>query len=218
MKIIALVPIKLNSQRLPHKNILPINGHPLCWHICNTLLQVKEINEVYVYSSNKEVVQYLPAGVCFMERPKYLDGDLIKGFDIYKSFIDEVDADVYVLAHTTSPFIKTSSIKNALSHVLSNEYDSAFSAERIQTFAWYQGVPINYDLSDVPRTQDMEPIWVETSAFFIFRKEIFTVYHRRIGFNPYIQEVSGMEAIDIDEKKDYELACKLAEMENFENE
>ena len=74
---------------------------------------------------------------------------------------------------------------------------------------------INYDLNDVPRTQDMEPIWVETSAFFMFRKEIFTVHNRRIGFNPYIQEVSGIEAVDIDEPKDYELACKLAEVEGI---
>ena len=100
-------------------------------------------------------------------------------------------------------------------HILDGENDSAFSAERIQTFAWYQGKPINYDLNDVPRTQDMEPIWVETSAFFMFKKEIFTVHNRRIGFDPFIQEVSGMEAIDIDEKKDYDFACKLVEMEEI---
>ena len=112
----------------------------------------------------------------------------------------------------TSPFIKSSSIENALFHVLSGGYDSAFSAERVQTFAWYQNRPINYLLDDIPRTQDIEPIWIETSAFFIFKKEIFTVHNRRIGFNPYIQEVSGIEAIDIDEKEDYDFACKLVKV------
>jgi CMP-N-acetylneuraminic acid synthetase len=218
MKTVALVPIKLNSQRLPHKNILPIAGHPLCWHICNVLVQAKGIDEVYVYCSDEAVTQYLPEGTLFKQREKWLDGDLVKGFDIYRSFIDEVDADVYVLAHTTSPFIKVSSIENALCHILSGENDSAFSAERIQTFAWYRGNTINYDLNDVPRTQDMEPIWVETSAFFMFKKEIFTKHNRRIGFNPYIQEVSGIEAVDIDEKKDYDLACKLVEVEEIGNE
>lgn len=213
MRTIALVPIKLNSQRLPHKNILPIAGHPLCWHLCNTLLQVDGIDEVYVYCSDEEVVDFLPEGVIFMRREKWLDGEEVKGFDIYQSFISEVNADIYVLAHTTSPFIKKSSIETALAHVLSGDNDSAFSAERIQTFAWYQGKPINYDLDDVPRTQDMEPIWVETSAFFIFKKEIFTMHNRRIGFNPYIQEVSGIEAVDIDEKADYDFACKLTEID-----
>ena len=215
MKTVALVPIKMNSQRLPHKNILPIAGHPLCWHLCNSLLQVKNIDELYLYCRDEAVTQYLPKGTIFKRREKWLDGDLVKGFDIYRSFINEVDADVYVLAHTTSPFIKACSIENALSHILDGENDSAFSAERIQTFAWYKGKPINYDLNDVPRTQDMEPIWVETSAFFMFKKEVFTIHNRRIGFTPYIQEVSGIEAIDIDEKKDYELACKVAEVEEL---
>lgn len=218
MKTVALVPIKLDSQRLPHKNILPIAGHPLCWYLCNSLIQVKGINEVYVYCSDEAIIQYLPKGIIFKQREKWLDGNLVKGFDIYQNFINDVDADVYVLAHTTSPFVKISSIENALSHILSGENDSAFSAEKIQTFAWYEGKPVNYSLDDVPRTQDIEPVWIETSAFFMFEKEIFTVYNRRIGFNPYIQEVSGIEALDIDEKKDYEFACKLAEVEGIKNE
>jgi len=215
MKTVALIPIKLNSQRLPHKNILPIAGHPLCWHLCNTLNKAKGIDEVYVYCSDPAVKEYIPEETTFLQRPKWLDEDQVKGFDIYREFIKTVDADVYVLAHTTSPFIKVESVENALSHILDGTNDSAFSAERIQTFAWYQGKPINYDLNDVPRTQDMEPIWVETSAFFMFKKEIFTVHNRRIGFDPYIQEVSGIEAVDIDEKKDYDLACKLAEAEGI---
>ncbi len=215
MKTVAFVPIKLNSQRLPHKNILPIAGHPLCWHLCNTLNQVKGIDEVYVYCSDPAVKQYIPEETKFLQRPERLDGDLVKGFEIYSEFIRTVDADVYILAHTTSPFIKVSSVQTALEHILSGENDSAFSAERIQTFAWYKGSPVNYDLNDVPRTQDLEPVWVETSAFFMFRKEIFTVHNRRIGYHPYIQEVSGIEAVDIDEKKDYDMACMLAKAEGI---
>lgn len=215
MKIVAFVPIKLTSQRLPHKNILPIAEHPLSWHIVNSLLKSRGIDEVYVYCSDSKIMEYLPEGVILKIRDERLDGDNIKGFDIYSSFINEVDADIYVLAHTTSPFIKPSSIENALYQVINGDNDSAFSAEKIKTFAWYLGRPINYDINDVPRTQDLEPIWKETSAFFIFRKDIFVKYRRRIGFSPYIQEVTGLEAIDIDEKKDYELACKLAEIENI---
>jgi len=218
MKVVALVPIKLNSQRLPHKNILPIGGKPLCWHICNTLSQVEAIDEVYVYCSDEAVKEYIPEKVIYKKRNPRLDGDLVKGFEIYKSFIDEVDADIYVLAHTTSPFIKKESVEIALDQVVNNDFDSAFSAQRVQTFAWYKGEPINYDLTNVPRTQDLEPIWIETSAFFVFRKEVFTVHNRRIGFKPYIQETSGAENIDIDEKEDYEMALKFVEGREFEDE
>lgn len=209
MKIVALIPIKLNSQRLPHKNILPLGKHPLCWHITNTLLSVPLIDDVYVYCSDEDVVRYLPNGAKFKKRDRELDGDLVKGAQIYNAFIQEVNADIYVLAHTTSPFVTACSIENALEKVLSGYYDSAFSAQKFQTFAWYKQQPINYSLDDVPRTQDIEPIWVETSGFFIFRKELFTEHHRRIGFSPYIQQVSDIEAIDIDEKSDYDMALKF---------
>lgn len=218
MKTVALVPIKLNSQRLPHKNILNIAGKPLCWHICNTLCSVKMIDEVYVYCSDEMVKEYIPQETIFKRRSESLDADEVKGFDIYQAFMDEVDADVYVLAHTTSPFIGRETIEDALGRVLSGKNDSAFSAERIQTFAWYDNAPINYNPNDVPRTQDMKPIWVETSAFYIFRKEVFSVSKRRIGFKPYIKEVTGIEALDIDEKKDYDLACKMAEIEGISYE
>lgn len=215
MKTVAFIPIKLNSQRLQNKNILPLAGHPLCWHICNTLKQVRGIDDIYVYCSDNAVKKYIPEDISVILRPDWLDGDSVKGFDIYKEFINTIDADIYVLAHTTSPFITVSSCQNALDNILNGTHDSAFSAQRIQTFAWYQNKPINYNLNDVPRTQDMEPIWVETSAFFMFKKDIFTMHNRRIGFAPYIQEVSGIEAIDIDEKKDYELACLIAKAEGI---
>lgn len=217
MRVVALVPIKLNSQRLPHKNILPIAGHPLCWHVCNTLAKITEIDEVYVYCSDKDVINYLPEGVTLKLRNKKLDENHVKGFEIYNSFISEVDADIYVLAHTTSPFIKKSSIENALRRVIEGENDSAFSAEKFQTFAWYNNKTINYDLNDVPRTQDILPVWIETSAFYIFKKEIFEKHNRRIGFKPYIQEVKGIEVVDIDEKEDYDYACNLSKLINLES-
>lgn len=210
MKVVAMIPIKLNSQRVPHKNILPILGQPLCYHICDTMKQVEAIDDVCVYCSDEKVRDYLPASIRYVKRPKYLDGDLVKGKQIYAEFINSVDADIYVLGHTTSPFIKSQSIENALNKVLGGEFDSAFAAEKKQTFCWFDGKPINYELDNVPRTQDIEPVWVETSAFFIFRKEIFTQYGRRIGFKPYIQEVHGIETVDIDTKEDYEFAIQMA--------
>lgn len=211
MRVAAFVPIKLNSQRLPHKNILPIAGKPLCYHICRTLTDVKGIDETYVYCSDTKVTEYIPEKVTFLKRDARLDGDLVKGKEIYERFIAEVDADIYILAHTTSPFIRRESVENALGKVMNEGYDSAFSAEKKQTFCWYQGKPINYDLKDVPRTQDLEPVWVETSAFFIFKKEVFVEHGRRIGFHPYIQEVSGIETVDIDTKEDYDFAVSMAE-------
>jgi len=206
MKIVAFVPIKLNSVRLPNKNLLPLAGEPLCWHICNTLLQIKEIKDCYVYCSDEKVLDYIPNEVRFLKRNATLDGDLVKGFDIYTAFIKEVMADVYVLAHTTSPFVLPDTIRNSLHRILDGSHDSAFTAKKVQSFVWYKGSPLNYDINDVPRTQDMEAIYVETSGFYMFKQEIFTKHRRRIGFKPYIQEVSDTEAIDIDTQDEFDKA------------
>ena len=105
MKVVAFVPIKLNSQRLPHKNILPVAGRPLCYHICRTLANVKAIDETYVYCSDPKVTDYIPEDVTFLQRDAYLDGNLVKEKEIYERFIAEVDADIYILAQNQSIMI-----------------------------------------------------------------------------------------------------------------
>lgn len=219
MKVVALVPIKLHSQRLPHKNILDLGGKPLCYYMTGNLLEVQGIDEVYVYCSNETIVDYLPEGIKFLKRDSYLDGDLVKGQEIYESFIKQVEADVYVLAHATAPFIQTSTIQKALDKVLSEEYDSALSVRKVQTFAWYKGKTLNYDLENIPRTQDIEPVYYETSAFFIFRKEVFTeMGRRRIGNKPYFQEIDEIEAVDIDYPQDFKFAQAIMKSKNNKEE
>ena len=210
MKVVALVPIKLNSQRVPKKNLRDLGGRPLLWHVCHTLTMVQGIDEVCVYCSSDEVEQFLPESVRYVKRPAWLDENEVRGAQIYEQFISQVDADFYVLAHTTSPFLSCEAIERGVAAIRSGEYDSAFTAQRIQTFALYEGKPLNYELTDVPRTQDMEPVWVETSGFYMFSKDLFMKEHRRIGHRPLIVEVTPIEAIDIDEPQDFAMAEAIA--------
>jgi CMP-N-acetylneuraminic acid synthetase len=110
------------------------------------------------------------------------------------------------MTHVTQPFTKAISIESALAKVLNEGYDSAFSAVKIQDYCWYNGNPLNYNIKDMPRTQDLEPIYMETGAFFIFRKEVFVKYHQRIGNKPFMYFVDSFEAIDIDTLEDFKFA------------
>ena len=143
MKVVAFVPIRLNSQRVEGKNLRLLGGEPLLCHILRTLLEVEAIDEVYVYCSDPAVRPYLPDGVRFLRRSPRLDRNETLGREIYDAFTAEVVADVYLLAHATSPFIRPATIAAALHKVTDEGYDSAFSAERMQTFAWYRGAPLN---------------------------------------------------------------------------
>lgn len=206
MKTVAFVPIRLNSQRVEGKNLRLLGGEPLMTYLLRSLIGAKNIDEVYVYCSNADIKEYLPEGVKFLQRDERLDSNTTLGREIYDAFTREVEADIYVLAHATSPFIKTRTIEDAVAKVQSGDYDSAFSAEKIQTFAWWQGQPLNYSFENVPRTQDLEPLLVETSAFFIFQRELWMEHHRRIGFRPYAAITDRIESIDIDNPDDFLLA------------
>ncbi len=210
-KVVSFIPIKLNNQRLPGKNLMILEGRPLCDYIFNTICKVSTISEKYVYCSDEKIKGYLPKGLSFLKRSSYLDGFQIKGLDIIDYFIKDVDADVYVLTHVTQPFTKAESIEKALNKVLYEGYDSAFSCTCIQDYCWYQNKPLNYDRKDIVTTQNLEPVYMETGAFFIFRKEVFTKYHQRIGMNPYRYVISPLEAVDIDTAEDFELAKVVAE-------
>lgn len=206
MKVVSFIPIKLNNQRLPGKNLLPLNGRPLCSYIFDTVSKVKNIDERYVYCSDETIKEYIPGELTFLKRDTYLDGFRVKGLEIIERFVHDVEADIYVLTHVTQPFTKSESIEKALDKVISGEYDSAFSAVALQDYMWMNGKPLNYDMKNIVRTQDLEPIYMETGAFFIFRKEVFTKLHQRIGNKPYIYEIDQFEAIDIDTAEDFKFA------------
>ncbi len=211
MKAVAFVPIRLNSKRVVGKNIKLLGGKPLMCYVLDTLAKVKGIDEVYVYCSSEDIIPYLPKGIKFLKRPVFLDRDETLGKEIYEEFTNTIDADIYILAHTTSPFIKVETFENALSKIKEGDNDSAFSAEKIQTFTWFKGKTLNYDLKEIPRTQTIEPIYVETSAFFMFKRDVWKVHKQRIGFKPYFALVDKIEGVDIDWPEDFEFAERILE-------
>jgi CMP-N-acetylneuraminic acid synthetase len=209
MKTVAFVPIRLNSKRVIGKNLKLLGGKPLLSYIFETLITVDGIDEIYAFCSDNQIIPFLPSSISFLERDPALDGDFVLGKEIYDSFCNQVKADIYILAHTTSPFIKKETIETALNNVKSGIFDSSFSAEKKQTFAWYRGLPLNYSLESVPRTQDIEPVYIETSAFFIFKEDLWKNRKRRIGYNPFICIIDPIEAVDIDNPIDFEIAEKI---------
>lgn len=207
MKTVALIPIKLGSKRIPGKNIKPFyDGTPLMSFIQKVCLESDRIDETYIYCSDEAVIPYVLPGVKYLKRPEFLDGDNINANDFIREFMKTVDADIYVNAHTTSPFAKVETINNCIDKVKSGEYDSAFCAENIKAFMWIEGKPINFDPNHFPRTQDLPDTFAETSIAYVFKKETFEKYNRRVGIKPYIQEVDKVEAIDIDYPIDFEIA------------
>lgn len=206
MKIVSIVPIKMNNERLPGKNTKLLGGIPLIGYVQKSLMEADNIDQRYVYCSCEEIKRFLLPGITYLNRDAKLDLPTSNFSQIFESFCNIVDADIYVYAHATAPFITAETINECIASVRTGKHDSAFCALKIQDYLWQDGKPLNFDAANVPRSQDLQPIYRETSGVYVFRKEIFARLHRRIGKNPYIKEVDYKQAIDINTPEDFKLA------------
>lgn len=211
MRAVAFVPIKMNNERLPGKNTKEFsNGRPLISYILETLKQTNGIDEIYVYCSNPSIRQFIPEGVRYLRRDKYLDKSTTSFNEVLKSFARDVEADIYLLTHATAPFINKESFEKGLIAVKSGEYDSALTVEKLQEFLWKDGKPFNYNPSRIPRTQDLEPYYTETCGMYIYTSDLMKIEGRRIGHRPFLVEVSKFEECDINNPDDFLLADVIA--------
>lgn len=209
MKIIAIMPIKLINERCPGKNTRMLGQKPLLQHELDTLKATKMCESINVFCSSEEVIPFLPEGVTFVKRSEKLDLPTSNFTQIFESFMTEKDADLYVYAHATAPFVSLDTMKRCIDAVANQGFDSAFCAIKLQDYLWQNGNPLNFDATNIPRTQDMTPIYQETSGIYVFKKEVFMKYRRRVGINPYIAELTLKESIDIDTPEDFRLAEAL---------
>ena len=208
MKFIGYVTVRLNSKRVPFKSIREISGVPLVSKAISILNRVNSISETILYCSQDCIKKYIDpdSKYSFIKRPSYLDGDNITFNDILESIIDDIDGDYIVFLSCTSPFIKPETIQDMINKIEAGDYDSAFLANELYSFCWFDGKPLNYELDNVPRTQDLKPVIQETSGLYIFSKELFKKHKRRIGFNPYIKTVDMFEGWDIDTMDELRIA------------
>lgn len=207
MKVVALVPIKLNNERTPGKNTKKLSdGTPLIQCILKSLMKCCEVDDVYVYCSREEIKEYLIPGVNYLKRDAKFDTAQANVNEMFYTFSTEIDADIYVLAHATAPLLAPESIDKGVAEVKSGKYDSAIAVRKMQEFIWKDGKAFNYNPDFIPRTQDLEPLFVETTGLYIFTKKVIQERRSRIGKTPYMLEVSPIEATDINNPIDFEIA------------
>lgn len=211
MKVKAVVPIKMNSERIPHKSIADLHGKPLCRYLLETLASIPGLDTT-VYCSDEKICSYLPDGIHFFKRNPRLDKFSVQRQEIVLSMLRDIDADVYVYAHVTTPFLSVESIQTAIRAVTDEGYDTVLGVTEHRTYGWHHGKPVNFDPDDLKRTQDIDPIYLERS-FFVFKRSIAlkngSLYGERIKFLP----LSDKEAVDIDYPDDLAHAEHLLKME-----
>ncbi len=214
-RIIALVPMRHHSQRVPGKNYRPLAGRPLFTYILSNLLACPQIAQVVVDTDSSEIMESVKAlfpSVIVLERPLSLRADQTSMNEILAYDTAQVEGDFYLQTHSTNPLLNAATISAAIQDFLANypAYDSLFSVTRMQTRLWDQlGRAINHNPAILIQTQDLPPVYEENSCIYIFTREKLLAYRNRLGERPRMFPIDPIEAWDIDEEMDFLIADLL---------
>lgn len=215
--VVAFVPMRHASERVPGKNFRPFNGIPLFHHVVSTLLDVPTISRVVIDTDSPVIVaqcaELFPEVVC-IDRPEHLLGGEVPMTEILRYDATQFESDWYLQTHSTNPLLSSTTVRQALDALEEglDVYDSLISVNRLQTRLFdAQFRPMNHDPAVLLRTQDLPPVYEENSNLYVFRASQIAG-GRRTGDRPLLFEMDPLESVDIDEEHDFVLAEMLQQM------
>ena len=210
-KLAALVPMRHHSQRVPEKNFRDLAGKPLYQYILSTLLDVPELDEIYVDTDSPVIAEGIKNSfpeINIIDRPEDLRADEISMNRIINHDMSVIGADLYLQTHSTNPLLQARTVSKAIQIYLENrsKFDSLFSVTKLQTRLYDQdGKAINHNSGELIQTQDLPPLYEENSCIYLFTEAGLKENGHRVGSSPYLFEISPDEAWDIDTPIDFEI-------------
>jgi CMP-N-acetylneuraminic acid synthetase len=215
--IVALLPLKAHSSRVPRKNFRIFHGKPLVRWVLDALLAIDRIDLVVINTDARaelrEVGVVESGRVLIRDRRADLCGDDVSMNLVLADDVAAVRADLYLMTHTTNPLLTARTIDAALAAFEAGRgaHDSLFTVNRMQTrFYRADGSPVNHDPARLIPTQELEPWFEENSNLYLFTADSFRSTGARIGRRPILFEMSRIEAADIDTQADWDQAEALA--------
>ncbi|ODA68677.1 CMP-N,N'-diacetyllegionaminic acid synthase [Methyloligella halotolerans] len=212
-KLVALMPMRHSSERVPGKNYRPFgDGRPLFHHMVDVMQSCPQIDKIVIDTDSPDIAAQCAEkypDVVILDRPEHLLGGMTPMNDVLLHDISEVDSEFYLQTHSTNPLMTVETLNKAIETFFANYpiYDSLFSVTRVQTRFWDSlARAINHNPNILIRTQDLPPFYEENSCVYIFEGKCMKERHNRIGLRPYLFEMERLEAQDIDEEIDFRIA------------
>ena len=214
MNVVAFVPMRHDSERVPGKNYRPLNGRPLFHHMVLALLACPEVVRIVIDTDSPTVAEQCAAqfpSVEVIDRPRRLRGGDVPMTEVLRHDAAAVDSPWYLQTHSTSPLLRAETVSRGLEALERSldRHDSLMSVTRLQTRLYDADArPLNHDPKVLLRTQDLPPVFEENSGMYVFTREQIAE-GRRFGDRPLLFEIDPVEAVDIDEEADFALAEAL---------
>lgn len=209
--IVAQMPLKAQSVRVPRKNFREFKGRPLVRWMLDTLLSIDRIDKVVINTDAREDLAGVGVTdtdrVMLRDRPAHLCGNEVSMNLVLADDLENVAAETYVMTHTTNPLLSAKTIAAALAEYEREDCDSLFAVNRHQTrFYRADGSAVNHDPDNLIPTQDLEPWFEENSNLYIFSRQSFASTRARIGRRPRMFVTPRLESLDIDTLEDWRMA------------
>jgi len=215
-QVVALVPMRHHSQRVPQKNFRDLAGKPLFHHILATLQKCEEVSQIVVDTDSPVISEDIRKNfpdVMVIDRPEHLRADDIPMNEILIYDTQQVKSDLFLQTHSTNPLLRSETISRAIKVFTRQDpvqYDSLFSVTGMKTRLWDRFTkPINHDPDILLQTQDLPPVYEENSCIYLFWSQNLINRHNRIGEHPMMFEIPPDEALDIDDEQDFLIADLL---------
>ncbi|MBR9873098.1 acylneuraminate cytidylyltransferase family protein [Vibrio sp. J1-1] len=217
-KVIALIPARGGSKRLPRKNVLPLNGKPLIAWSIEAAKRCSYIDKVLVSTDDQEIADIaVKFGADVPElRPENLASDTAKTESVLIYVLEKFgkDDEILVLLQPTSPLRTTQHINEALELFIDKQALAVVSVTPCEhSPLWSNTLPEDGSMGDflkpeaLNRSQDLGEFYRLNGAIYIFdalnlldQKEI------RYTEKSYAYVMDNRVSFDIDQKLDFELA------------
>lgn len=212
MNIIAFVPAKGTSDRVPGKNVQVLDGDHLFRRKLRQALDCAAITEVCLDTESDALADLaadLP--VTRLSRPAALATNATDGHAMFEwECAQRPDADLWIQLLCTAPFITADTIGRAIAALLADpSADSLVGVSRAKQYCWDGDTPA-YGTGRVPNSVDLPATVVEAMSLYIVRNTGNGPATRRFGTKPILFDLDPLEQIDINLTQDLALAETVA--------
>ena len=219
MHIIAMIPARMGSQRLPKKNLALLNGVPLIVHAIRKCKAAGVFDAIWVNSEHPDFGPIATAeGVQFHQRPAALGDNAATSEQFVREFLAVHDCDVVVQVHSIAPLLTVADLISFVAQVRTGDHDALLSVVEETLECLYQGRPVNFSFAEKTNSQDLTPVQRIVWAVTAWRRATFlaaatagtcagtcATYAGRVGYSP----VSRMAGHVIKTQEDLDIAAAL---------
>lgn len=215
-KVIAHIPARGGSKRVPAKNLRYLSGRPMIGYAIEAALRCPRLDEVYVNTDSERIAAYAASLGCKAYlRPAHLGSDDATGDDFTIDFINSRPLDSLVMISPVCPLLEADDITQALDAYEASDADTLISCSetKLQVFTGGRAVNINPEGPLAP-SQLNPSVQVCNWAVTIWNASTFRELYARFkggycGTNRLLWPIDPLRAVKISEEKDFRLAEAL---------